>query len=115
MSYGIIKGIRRKVFTALEEDGFITSKENTKRFESKRPIQPLATRKIHDWCEDSILTANRMLKEGKTDEEVKEYLDSLIGDLGDQIYEQYKFQQLLYYSLADVAYKQIGMLAPNSA
>ena len=46
---------------------------------------------------------------------VKEYLDALIGDLGDQIYEQYRFQQLLYYTLSDIAYKEIGRMAPNSA
>jgi hypothetical protein len=36
-------------------------------------------------------------------------------ELGLQIYEQYKYQQAIYYSLADTAYKQIGMLAPNTA
>ncbi len=115
MSYGIITGLRRKVFKALEEDGFITSAENTKRFESKRPIQTISSRKVHTWCEEAIFASRRMLKEGKTEEEVKEYLDALIGDLGDQIYEQYKFQQLLYYTLSDIAYKGIGRMAPNSA
>ena len=48
-------------------------------------------------------------------EEIKEKLDSYMEELGLQIYEQYKFQQAIYYSLADTAYKQIGMLAPSTA
>jgi hypothetical protein len=56
-----------------------------------------------------------MNNKGKSKDEIKEHLDSLLEDLGLQIYEQYRFQQAVYYALSDLAYKQIGMLAPQSA
>jgi hypothetical protein len=61
------------------------------------------------------LEAQRLKRIGKSNEEIKEQLDNYMEELGLQIYEQYKYQQAIYYSLADTAYKQIGMLAPNTA
>jgi hypothetical protein len=68
-----------------------------------------------DFGENAVLEAQRLKRIGKSNEEIKEQLDNYMEELGLQIYEQYKYQQAIYYSLADTAYKQIGMLAPNTA
>ena len=115
MSHNIIKGLRINTLRYLIDEGIVFSKENIKRAESSRPINPIATHKIMDWGENAILEAQRLKREGKTNEEIKEKLDFYMEELGLQIYEQYKFQQAIYYSLADTAYKQIGMLAPSTA
>lgn len=115
MSHNLIKGLRADTLRYLVETGIVYSKENTKRSESSRPINPIATQKIMDWGENAILEAQRLKREGKTNEEIKEKLDFYMEELGLQIYEQYKFQQSIFYALADVAYKQIGMLAPSTA
>ena len=115
MSHNLIKGLRADTLRYLVETGIVYSKENTKRSESSRPINPIATQKIMDWGENAILEADRLKREGKSDEEIKEKLDFYMEELGLQIYEQYKFQQSIFYALADIAYKQIGMLAPNTA
>lgn len=115
MSHNLIKGLRADTLRYLVETGIVYSKENTKRSESSRPINPIATQKIMDWGENAILEADRLKREGKSDEEIKEKLDFYMEELGLQIYEQYKFQQEIFYALADVAYKQIGMLAPSTA
>ena len=115
MSHNLIKGLRADTLRYLVETGIVYSKENIKRSESSRPINPIATQKIMDWGENAILEADRLKREGKSDEEIKEKLDFYMEELGLQIYEQYKFQQAIFYSLADLAYKQIGMLAPSTA
>ena len=115
MSHNLIKGLRADTLRYLVETGIVYSKENTKRSESSRPINPIATQKIMNWGENAILEADRLKREGKSDEEIKEKLDFYMEELGLQIYEQYEFQKMIFYSLADTAYKQIGMLAPNTA
>jgi hypothetical protein len=115
MSHNLIKGLRIDTLRHLIDEGIVFSKENIKRAESSRPINPIATQKIMDWGENAVLEAQRLKREGKTNEEVKEKLDFYMEELGLQIYEQYRFQQSIFYSLADVAYKQIGMLAPSTA
>ena len=115
MSHNLIKGLRIDTLRYLIDEGIVFSKENIKRAESSRPINPIATQKIMDWGENAILEAQRLKKEGKTNEEIKEKLDFYMEELGLQIYEQYRFQQSIFYSLADIAYKQIGMLAPTTA
>ena len=115
MSHNLIKGLRINTLRYLIDEGIVFSKENIKRAESSRPINPIATQKIMDWGENAILEAQRLKREGKTNEEIKEKLDFYMEELGLQIYEQYRFQQSIFYSLADIAYKQIGMLAPTTA
>ena len=99
----------------LVEEGIIYSKENTVRAEHGKPINYVTTSKIMNYCETAVVDAINMKKEGKSKDEIKEHLDSLLEDLGLQIYEQYRYQQAVYYALSDLAYKQIGMLAPQSA
>ena len=115
MSHNLIKGLRINTLRNLIEQGIIYSKENVSRAEGSRVIKPVATQRIVDWGENAVLEAERLKKLGKTNEEIKKQLDSYMEELGLQIYEQYKFQQAIYYSLADTAYKQIGMLAPTTA
>ena len=115
MALDVINGLRQKIMRNFVEEGIIYSKENTARAEHSRPINTIGTSKIMNYCETAVMDAINMKKKGKSNEEVKEYLDSLLEDLGLQIYEQYRFQQAVYYALSDLAYKQIGMLAPQSA
>ena len=115
MSHNLIKGLRINTLRHLIDEGIVFSKENIKRAESSRPINPIATQKIMDWGENAILEAQRLKREGKTNEEIKEKLDFYMEELGLQIYEQYRFQQSIFYSFADIAYKEIGMLAPSTA
>ena len=115
MALDVIRGLRQKIMKNFVEEGIIYSKENTARAEHSRPINTIGTSKIMDYCETAVMDAINMKKKGKSNEEVKEYLDTLLEDLGLQIYEQYRFQQAVYYALSDLAYKQIGMLAPQSA
>lgn len=115
MALDVIKGLRPSIMRGLVEEGIIYSKENTGRAEHGRPINTVGTTKIMNYCETAVLDAIRMNNKGKSKDEIKEHLDSLLEDLGLQIYEQYRFQQAVYYALSDLAYKQIGMLAPQSA
>lgn len=115
MSNNLIKGLRINTLRRLIDEGIVYSKENVSRAEGSRVIKPIATQKIMDWGENAVLEAQRLKRDGKTNEEIKEQLDFYMEELGLQIYEQYRFQQSIFYSLADVAYKQIGMLAPSTA
>jgi hypothetical protein len=115
MSHNLIKGLKINTFRHLVETGIIYSKENVNRAEFGRVIKPVATSRIMDFGENAVLEAQRLKRVGKSNEEIKEQLDNYMEELGLQIYEQYKYQQAIYYSLADTAYKQIGMLAPNTA
>jgi hypothetical protein len=115
MSHNLIKGLKINTFRHLVETGIIYSKENVNRAEFGRVIKPVATSRIMDFGENAVLEAQRLKRIGKSNEEIKEQLDNYMEELGLQIYEQYKYQQAIYYSLADTAYKQIGMLAPNTA
>lgn len=115
MALDVIKGLRPNIMKGLVKEGIIYSKENTGRAEHGRPINNVGTTKIMNYCETAVLDAIRMNNKGKSKDEIKEHLDSLLEDLGLQIYEQYRFQQAVYYALSDLAYKQIGMLAPQSA
>ena len=115
MAYDVIKGLRPSIMKNFVEEGIIYSKENTGRAEHGRPINTVGTSKIMNYCETAVLDAIRMNNKGKSKDEIKEHLDSLVKDMGYQIYEQYRFQQAVYYTLSDLAYKQIGMLAPQSA
>jgi hypothetical protein len=115
MSHNLIKGLKINTFRHLVETGIIYSKENVNRAEFGRVIKPVATSRIMDFGENAVLEAQRLKRVGKSNEEIKEHLDNYMEELGLQIYEQYKYQQAIYYSLADTAYKQIGMLAPNTA
>ena len=60
MSHNLIKGLRADTLRYLVETGIVYSKENTKRSESSRPINPIATQKIMDWGENAILEADRL-------------------------------------------------------
>jgi hypothetical protein len=111
----VIEGLRPNVMKNLVAEGIIYSKENTGRAEHGRPINTVGTTKIMEHGETAVLDAIRMNNKGKSKEEIKEHLDSLLDDLGLQIYEQYRYQQAVYYALSDLAYKQIGMLAPSTA
>ena len=115
MALDVIKGLRPSIMKNFVEEGIIYSKENTGRAEHGRPINTVGTSKIMDFGETAVLDAIRMNNKGKSKDEIKEHLDSLLDELGLQIYEQYRFQQAVYYALSDLAYKQIGMLAPNTA
>jgi len=115
MSHNLIKGLKINTLRNLVEQGIIYSKENVCRAEFGRVIKPVATQRVVDFGENAVLEAQRLKKIGKTNEEIKEQLDSYMEELGLQIYEQYKYQQAVYYSLADIAYREIGMLAPNTA
>jgi|DEB0MinimDraft_4_1074332.scaffolds.fasta_scaffold13498_3 DNA-binding transcriptional regulator YhcF (GntR family) len=115
MAFNVIPNIKRKIFESLMQDGMITSVENTKRYESNRPVQVISTQKIQNWTETAIHEVASMKKKGKSNEEIKAHIDSYVDDLGQQISEQYEFQKALYYIYADMAYKQIGQLAPTSA
>ena len=115
MALDVIKGLRPDTMRYLAKTGIIYSKENTARAERGVQIQTVGTSKIMNYCETAVLDAMRMKKKGKSNEEIKEHLDSLLEELGYQIYEQYRFQQSIYYALSDLAYKQIGMLAPQTA
>lgn len=115
MALDVIKGLRQKIMKNLVAEGIIYSKENTARAEHSKPINTVGTSKIMNYCETAVLDAIRMNNKGKSKDEIKEHLDTLLEDLGLQIYEQYRFQQAVYYALSDLAYKQIGMLAPQTA
>jgi len=115
MTLDVIKGLRPSIMKSLVKDGIIYSKENSGRAEHGRIINAVSTGKIMNYCETAVLDAIRMNNKGKSKDEIKEHLDSLLEDLGLQIYEQYRFQQAVYYALSDLAYKQIGMLAPQTA
>ena len=115
MALNVIKKLRPDIMRTLVEQGIINSKENTERAEHGRAINVVSTSKIMNYCETAVVDAINMNKDGKSKDEIKEHLDSLVKDMGYQIYEQYRFQQAVYYALSDLAYKQIGMLAPQSA
>ena len=115
MALNVIKKLRPDTMRMLVEEGIILSKENTDRAKRGVRIQSVGNEKIMNYCETAVLNAINMKKKGKSDEEVKEHLDSLLEELGYQIYEQYRYQQQIYYSLSDLAYRQIGMLAPSTA
>ena len=106
MSHNLIKGLKINTFRNLVEQGIIYSKENVNRAEYGR---------VMDFGENAVLEAQRLKRVGKSNEEIKKHLDNYMEELGLQIYEQYKYQQAIYYSLADIAYREIGMLAPNTA
>ena len=115
MALNVIKKLRPDIMRSLVELGIINSKENTGRAEHGRPINVVSTSKIMNYCETAVVDSINMNKDCKSKDEIKEHLDSLVKDMGYQIYEQYRFQQAVYYALSDLAYKQIGMLAPQSA
>lgn len=115
MPLGVIKKLKPNTMRGLVETGIIHSKENTER--AKRGVEaiPVSNTKLIDICEHAVLDAIRMKRKGDSDEEIKKHLDSQLEELGFHIYEQYRFQQQIYYALSDLAYRQIGMLASGSA
>ena len=115
MTLGVIKQLRPKTMRYLVEQGIIHSKENTERAERGVGAVPVGNTKLMDYCEHAVLDAINMKEKGKSNEEIKEHLDSLLKELGYHIYEQYRFQQEIYYALSDLAYRQIGMLATSTA
>ena len=115
MPLGVIKKLKPNTMRDLVETGIIHSKENTERAKRGVGAIPVGNTKLIDYCEHAALDAIRMKKRGHSDEKIKEHLDSLLEELGYQIYEQYRFQQQIYYQLSDLAYRQIGMLAPSTA
>ena len=96
MSYNLIKALRPQTLRMLVEEGIVYSKENTMRAENGRPINPIATQKIMNWGENAIIEAQRMKKQGKSNEEIKEKLDSYMEELGLQIDEQYEYQKSIF-------------------
>ena len=115
MPLGVIKKLKPKTMRFLVETGIIHSKENTERAEKGVAAVPVGNQKLLDYCENAVFDAMRMKEEGKSNEEIQEHLDSLLEELGYHIYEQYRFQKEIYYALSDLAYRQIGMLAPTTA
>ena len=108
----------KQIIGTMLEDGFIqsqTNKDKTKNggYKLAPPLSFVHMKEVFLQCE---ITALNMAKAGASKKEIKAYLDNIIDEIGEQIYEETKYKTKFFYACADYVYKSNNLgFANNTA